>query len=192
MVALVDTILTDIDDTILRFGDGFQAWAEAKGLTAVARLRDSASIQECFNISRATTDDLVIEYSLSHSFRELEPEPCALVILPELHTMGYDFVAISSCVDGPVVTEHRIHNLEEVFGFEFKAIHLTGLLKPKVDFLKSYEASYWVEDNAGHAVVGAEMGHKTFLLDRTYNASLQHPLVTRVKDWHEIATVIHK
>lgn len=187
----METILTDIDDTILKFGDGFQDWAEAKGLKSSARLVDSLSIQECFNISRETTDDLVIEYSLSEHFRVLKPEPCALTVLPTLHAMGYEFVAISSCVDGPVVTEHRIHNLEEVFGFSFKAVHLTGLLKPKVDILKSYDPAYWVEDNAGHAVVGADLGHTTFLLNRTYNRHIDvGPKVRRVTDWKAVREVI--
>ena len=187
----MELILTDIDDTILKFGDGFQEWAEAKGLKATKRLVDSLSIQECFNISRDTTDDLVIEYSLSDAFRVLKPEPCALTVLPILNAMGYEFVAISSCVDGPVVTEHRIHNIEEVFGFSFKAVHLTGLLKPKVDILKSYEPSYWVEDNAGHAVVGADLGHTTFLLNRTYNRNIDvGPKVRRVNDWKAVLELV--
>ena len=183
----MDTILTDIADTILKFGDGFQDWVEAKGLKTYGRLRDLCSIQELLDCGRDSVDDLVIEYSLSDSFRVLKPEPCALSVLPMLNTMGYDFVAISSCVDGPVVTEHRIHNLEEVFGFSFKAIHLTGLMKPKEDILKSYDRSYWVEDNAGHAIVGAGIGHKTFLLNRAYNKLVDTgPDVIRVTDWKAI------
>lgn len=187
----MELILTDIDDTILKFGDGFQDWAEAKGLKSSARLVDSLSIQECFNISRETTDDLIIEYSLSDHFRKLQPEPCALTALPILNAMGYEFVAISSCVDGPVVTEHRIHNIEEVFGFSFRAVHLTGLLKPKVNILKSYDPSYWVEDNAGHAMVGADLGHTTFLLNRTYNRGIDAgPKVRRANDWMAVLEVV--
>lgn len=190
LVDLMDTIITDIDDTILNFADGFQEWVEAKGHKTHGQLRDLCSIQELLDCGRESVDDLVIEFSLSESFRYLKPEVCALRALPLLNSMGYDFVAISSCVDGPVVAEHRVHNIEEVFGFEFKAIHLTGLMKPKVDFLKSYDPSFWVEDNGGHAIIGAEMGHKTFLLNRSYNEGTDHPDITRVNSWNEIFDLV--
>lgn len=183
----METILTDIDDTILKFADGFQDWVGTKGIKTYGRLSEMTSIQDFLRCSRDTVDDLVYEYSVSDHFRVLKPEPCALAVLPTLHKMGFEFVAISSCVNGPVVTEHRIHNIEEVFGFSFKAIHLTGLLKPKIEVLKSYEPSYWVEDNAKNAVDGSNLGHKTFLLNRAYNQNSEvGNSVVRVNDWNAI------
>lgn len=34
------------------------------------------------------------------------------------------------------------------------------------------------------------MGHRTFLLDRTYNRDFHNDGVTRVNDWHEIMKIL--
>ena len=187
-------ILTDIDDTILKFADRFQEWVEAKGYqTFGAPLRDTGAIMTLIQKDRDEVDALVTEFSMSPDVMAcLHPEPDALEVLPELHRMGYEFAAISSCVDGPYVTKMRRENVENVFGFSFRDVHCTGLLKPKDGVLTQYEPTWWVEDNGHHATVGAALGHSSLLLDRPYNQSTEckmfNPL--RVPDWYTIYDVI--
>lgn len=186
-------ILTDIDDTVLRFGDKFQDWCEkVKGLPTYGRLRDIASIEDFLQLDRPRCTELVVEFSnCPEHMPHLEPEPCALEYVPKLHALGYQFVAISSCVDGPVVTQMRRENLERAFGIPWLDVHCTGLLAPKDDVLKAYAPTFWVEDNAKNAVLGTELGHTTFLVDRKYNQHLKtvsNPF--RVPDWQAVYHMI--
>lgn len=192
-------ILTDIDDTILKFADAFQHWAvEQKGYTLTQSIRDGGSIQDAIGCHRDHVDELVIEFSTNPKyFSTIPPEEDALAVIPTLYKMGYQFVAISSCVDGPDVTACRRKNLEEAFGIPWLDVHCTGLLKPKVDYLSMFRPTWWVEDNAGHAVAGAAMGHKTFLLERAYNdltnlvlPDVPTPYLRRVGSWHDVYAAI--
>jgi hypothetical protein len=189
----VKFILTDIDDTILRFADAFQKWAvEEKGYVLNQSIRDGGSIQDAIGCHRDHVDELVIEFSTNPEFfSTIPPEPDALAVLPVLNKMGYKIVAISSCVDGHEVTESRRKNLKAAFGFDFYQVHCVGLLQPKKLMLQTYEPTWWVEDNAGHAMVGASVGHDTFLLDRPYNRDAEiTPDIHRAKNWHDVLEAI--
>lgn len=169
-------ILTDIDDTVLQFANAFEAWAvQEKGYTLTQSIRFGGSIQDAIGCHRDVVDDLIIEFSTNPSFfGVIPPEDDALAVIPVLHKMGYEFAAISSCVDGPEVTEVRRKNLEEAFGIPWLDVHCAGLMASKVSYLSKFDSAYWVEDNSGHACVGAAMGHKTFLLERAYNLRAFH------------------
>jgi hypothetical protein len=187
-------ILTDIDDTVLRFGDKFEEWCiDTKKLaTFGGRLRESASIEDFLQCDRERATELVIEFSTCpNTMPFLEPEPCAQIYVPKLYEMGYQFAAISSCVDGPVVTQMRRENLERAFGIPWLDVTCVGLLAPKHEALRQHEPTFWVEDNANNALLGAELGHQTFLLDRSYNRHVQavsNPF--RVPDWQAIYMMI--
>ena len=179
-------ILTDIDDTLLKFGDAFQEWAESKGYQSNGtRVRECCSIQDVFNFDRETVTKLVVEFSNDKDLMSnLIPEKDALAVIPVLYKMGYQFVAISACVE---VTEIRRKSLEDAFGIPWLDVHCTGLEQPKHEVLSSYDTSWWVEDNITHALAGAEIGHRTFLLDRPYNQTILpvgNPI--RVNSWHYI------
>lgn len=186
-------ILTDIDDTILQFSNDFQRWAtQERGCTFNHVLRDCGNIEAALGCDRDRSDALVTEFAEDPVlFSTLTPEPDALEVLPILHGMGYQFVAISSCVDGDVITEARRKNLEAVFGFAWPEVHCVGLLKPKHAYLERYAPTWWVEDNANNAVVGAGIGHRSILLDRGYN---RHQLADenpmRMTSWHDILEAI--
>jgi hypothetical protein len=190
----VKLILSDIDDTVLRFADAFQNWVvNVKGYTPIQSVREGGSIQDAIGIDVETMTELVVEFSEDPiCFSTIEPEPDALKVIPILHKMGYQFVAVSSCVDGPAVTAGRRKNLEEAFGVPWLDVHCTGLLLPKKSYLERFDPTWWVEDNAGHALAGAEIGHKTLLIDRPYNHEVVLPIgnPTRVKSWFDVLDII--
>ncbi len=164
-------ILTDIDDTVLKFAEGFEAWAIKKKhlrLKEGMTVRGQGSIMGPFGLSREETDELVIEFS-EENFYCLQPEPDALQVIPQLYAMGYQFVGISSCINTYSAVADRRDNLTRVFGIPWLDVHCVGLLQSKKAILERYEPAIWVEDNAHHALVGARLGHKTYLLDRPYN-----------------------
>ena len=188
-------ILTDIDDTVLRFAYAFEKWAvEHKGYTLYRSIRDGCkTIEEALGCTEDDVDSLVNEFSTNPTFfGSIPPESDALAVVPVLHRMGYQFVGVSSCVDGPEVTTCRRKNLEEAFGFKWLNVHCVGLLASKDEILRSYSASWWVEDNHRNAVLGDSLGHKTFLLDRPYNRKTIEPPhnVSIVDSWHDVFDAI--
>lgn len=185
-------IATDIDDTVLQCSDFLQAFLVSKGFVIPERLRDHHNIPQLFDLDIATTLELIREFHRSPAMGQLEPEPCAAIVLPELYRQGHRFVAITACLNEPEVVKMRIKNLEEVFGFEWDAVHCIGLKTDKSDTLRAYPPSIWVEDMAHHASTGARLGYKSFLLDRPYNRIETHSAVIRVHDWHEIADAINR
>ncbi|MGN6367104.1 MAG: 5' nucleotidase, NT5C type [Phycisphaerae bacterium] len=50
--------------------------------------------------------------------------------------------------------------------------------------------NFFIEDHAEFALEIANAGTPVFLLDRPYNQQGNHPLITRVKDWHQIRDLV--
>lgn len=180
-------ILTDVDNTILNFSDALQQYLEDEhNMVCEQRLRDAHNIQKLYGIDLTRTLELVASFQRSDRMAKLAPEPCAAVVLPELHRRGYQFVAISACLNEPATLAARQRNLIEVFGFEWHAIHCIGLKPCKKDALAAYSSSIWVDDLPHHAVQGAEVGHQAYLVNRSYNQGEVHPDVTRVANWYDL------
>lgn len=181
-------ILTDVDETCLEFANPFQRYCEANGYKTASKLRDTYHVEEFLGLSREECVEIMKAYCRTPEGSTHQPsEVCAATVLPQLYAAGYDFVAITACGTDEGFRTARTTCLNNTFGFTWKEVHTVPLLGSKADVLRQYPASIWVEDHFGHAVDGAEMGHRVFLLSRTYNEGNDHPLVTRVKDWHEIA-----
>lgn len=179
-------LIHDIDDTVLLCADAMQRYfATEHGLVIDERLRDHHNIPKLFSIDVPTTLDLIAQFQRSSHLVDMAPEPCALDVLPELYRHGYRFIAISASLEE--TAERRKQHLEETFGIPWEAVHCVGLTLCKRDALGAYPSSVWVDDLPRHTVAGAELGHRSFLLDRPYNLDDHHPAVTRVSDWHAIA-----
>lgn len=180
-------ILTDVDDTILQFADPFQEWVHARGVPTEGRFRDLYCVMTVVGIGHEDATKLINEYSTQPGIMDnLPPENDAAEVLPELYADGWRFVAITACVNTPEVIEARRRNLEKTFGFPFEELHCLGLHAEKKDTLAQYPDAIWVEDNVSHAITGAQLGHRSFLLDRGYNRHMDHHSVERVPCWRTI------
>lgn len=180
-------ILVDIDETVLNFTDPFERWLVEGGWELRDQMRDVYDLTHLLDVKLDRALEVVEEFHTTVAeFGALVPEPCAAVVLPQLHQQGYRFVAISAAVATQEVRDIRAKNLRDAFGFEFEDVIMTGLQGSKEPILALFEPAIWVEDNFKHAVAGAEMGHKTFLITRGYNEGRSHPQITRVTDWHDI------
>lgn len=171
----------------MNFTDPFERWLVSKGWELKGQMRDVYDLTRLLDIKLERALEVVEEFQTTvPEFGSLVPEPCAAVVLPQLHQQGYRFIAISAAVSTDAIRDLRAENLKNAFGFEFEDVILTGLLGDKETILERYQPAIWVEDNFKHAVAGAECGHKTFLITRGYNVGKAHPQVTRVTDWHDI------
>lgn len=181
-------LIVDVDDTILQCADTFQKFIGANfGLYSGEYLRNHHDIPKLFGVSIEKTMEIISAFHRSHLMANLPPLPCAADVLPDLYEAGYSFVAITACLDEPLTIERRKANLWAAFGFPWEAIHCIGLKPSKRSMLEQYPSSYWVDDLYHHAEAGHEVGHKSFLIDKPYNRHSDHPEITRVVDWHQIA-----
>jgi len=55
---------------------------------------------------------------------------------------------------------------------------------------KKLNLDFFIEDHSAFAREVADAGTPVFLIDRPYNQSFSHPLITRVKDWHQIRQLV--
>ena len=184
-------IVTDVDDTIMAAADVLQQFIEDEfGLFSSERLKNHHNIPKLFNLSFEKTLEVVTAFHRSHWMDKIPPLPCAAIVLPELYQAGYRFVAITACLNEPAVVEGRRKNLQDAFGFEWESVDCIGLNPSKEEALKRYTPSIWVDDLAHHASVGAELGYKSFLINKQYNQGDTHSNVIRVNDWHDIKRII--
>jgi 5'(3')-deoxyribonucleotidase len=184
-------LICDTDDTTLLCSDALEAYCEEKlGMKSLKRLRDHYSVDKIFDIDYEAAENVCKDFWTSEQFYSLEPMQCALEVLPRLYSKGWRFVAITACIDNPIVKENRLKNLKNAFGFEWSNIHLTHGISKSV-YLKEYEPTVWVEDHWHNCQAGGKLGHKSFLINKAYNEiDHEEPLFTRVKDWHDIEALI--
>lgn len=184
-------ILTDVDDVLLRGADALQQFFEDEyGLISEHRLKDYHNIPKLYDISIERTLEMIAHFHRSSAFGKMVAEPHAATTLPELHRTGYRFVAITACLNEPETVQARLSNLTEVFGFEWEAVHCLGLTLCKKDALAAYPPAIWVDDLPRHTAAGAEVGHRSFLIDKPYNRQDNHPDVTRVSGWDDLARML--
>jgi len=188
---MTQIILTDVDETVLRFAEPFEQWMKTQGFIAQYPVRDVHHIDKAFNISNDAILSHINNFCTKDRMATLPAEPDAEEELPVLYNMGYRFIAISACLDDPEIVEARTNNLTKAFGFQWDEIHCVGLNGSKTDLLHQYTkvSNIWVEDNITHAETGYELGYDSFLLTRQYN--MMTPFSGyRVNSWHEIKNKI--
>ena len=186
------TILTDVDQVLLDWAGPFHAWAEARGWASLARLEDVYAPSLAFGMTPEEELAAIVAFNASGALDDQPARPCALEAVPALRRAGWDFVAITACGPGPART--RPARLAEAFGFAWDRVEVVGLRGSKEALLRAHlerlGPCVWVEDSPAHAVAGAEMGHRSFLVHHAYNAGLDHPGVTRVAGWGDVLAAL--
>lgn len=183
-------ILTDVDEVLLEWGPAFERWVVGTNrfnINGEVHLRDAYNIEEWLGIPHSTTRALIAEFnSLPEQFSNLQPYADATRWVPELKRKGYDFVAITACADDSWTHDTRRANLEQHFPAIFDTIHCVGLGKSKVKFLERYKPTWWVDDKPSHCEDGTKLGHKSFMITRSYNVNDNRVGVKRVAGWDDI------
>lgn len=183
------TILSDIDGTLLEFTEHFERWAINAGHPIKPGiLGQTYMFQDMFDHEIDVEEFLSGFFNCDHTFSTFGPFRDCIAPVKRLHAQGWDFVGITACNDREGLAELRARNFSALFGFPLKAVHVTGYSGTKEHALRSYEPTVWVEDNQKFATLGAELGHRVFLLDHPYNQG-EGPY-TRVNNWHDIEAIL--
>ncbi len=187
-------ILSDIDNTLLDIDTPFSAWLTARrGITPLGPLTYSKSAKDFLGEggSKRAIDLLLQNWADDgEAFGNLPAFNDAANVIPELADAGCRLVAISACINSAGVHAKRRRNLKRAFGRDFAAVHCLGLDVAKTNVLSAYAPAVFVEDNPYQAAHGVALGHKCFLLDRTYNRGVDTPGVHRVASWYDILDIL--
>lgn len=173
----VHILLTDVDEVLLRWIDGFSEWVQGEGYTVNALFPDSWYLSTWIiapdgtHLTDEQVHEIVLRFNHSERFAHLQPCSDSREALAALKSLGWNIVAISSCTDNVEAGERRRENLQKVFGESIDYIFLLPLASCKRSVLKKFSPSLWIDDNAVNVRAGLEMGHNAFLMRRPWNES---------------------
>lgn len=182
-------ILTDIDDTVFSWRDRFELWVLQQNLDVIPKsFGPYWSIAEWLGCTEEYSNYLVSTFNhLPDVWPRLRPFKKSAEYVKKLHIeQGFRFIGITSCSTDAWTVFMRKKNLLEAFDGAFSAVHCLGLGASKTEYLKRYSPTYWVEDKWSNAIAGAELGHRTFLINHEFNSKEHDERITRVNDWEEI------
>lgn len=192
----MEFIITDIDECVLSYHDSFERWIR-NNPSIITRMgiyfpkeTDHLSLKHCIEnwleCSTSQASILIEIFSSTDEFRNLPPSWESDIYIPKLYDLGYKFIAITSAGKSQSVRESRMINLERYFPNMFIACHCIDWSVEKKEYLSLYRPTWWVEDRIPNALMGKELGFKTFLVDNPHNQDNLPCGIKRVKSWKEI------
>jgi hypothetical protein len=185
------TILTDADGVLLSWEDHFHIWMEARGYNKVKN--DIYHINEQYDMSRKESKRLVEEFNNSAWIGWCPPLRDARSGVARLVENGYKFICITSLSLDPYAHELRWQNLRTVFGSDaFDELVCLGTGADKDAALEPYRNSglWWIEDKIENAVLGANLGLNTIIIDHSYNKELNDARIRRAHNWKDVTGFI--
>lgn len=178
-------ILVDIDDVLLDWIGGFEAFVKSKGIQTKTNRPMNWDLGAWIEHDRVI--DLVTEFNNSRDFGTLLPVDGAVGAISQL-AEKHEIHAITCCGESEDIIRRRAVNIKAFFGDDIGKITCLPLGVSKIDALKVYpKGSVWIEDKWENAVDGAELGMRSILLDKPYNGGQkQDERVTRLHRWCDI------
>jgi hypothetical protein len=184
-------ILTDCDGVILSWETHFHNWMEARGYNKVKN--DIYHINEQYDMSRKQSKRVVEEFNNSAWIGWCPALRDARSGIAKLYENGYQFICITSLSLDPYARELRWQNLRTLFGTEpFVDLVCLDTGADKDHALEPYRNSglWWCEDKSENAILGADLGLKSILVDHSYNRDCVDDRLVRVKTWSEIVELV--
>ena len=168
-------IIFDCDDVLLDWMGGFRQYAATRLQYSLTGEPQSWHMGEWLGTSDEVALELVAEFNASVHFGRLLPVEGAVEVLWRLHWSDITRLhVVTSCSSDPKTVQMRRDNLEAHFGLgTFDSIHCLDLGQPKTKILQAWDSVIWVEDNYKNALMGADLGHRTFIRKRPHNAEYQ-------------------
>ena len=179
----------DIDEVVVEFVKSFLNFFEEKMNKKVSYEEIiSYSFEIPFGMNKKEIHDLIHEHSTEDNLLNLDLVEHSKESILDL-TNDFDICFVTSRhLNNKIATIKFFekHFPENNFKFFF-AGDAWGGAKSKYEIAKELNLKYFVEDNFDYALSCANVGIKTFLLDKPWNQnSGKHENITRVKNWKEI------
>lgn len=184
-------ILTDCDGVILNWESQFHKWMNDRGYNIVKH--GLYEIHDCYDIAEDRAKRYVEEFNTSAYLIDLPAFRDALSGIATLKERGYRFIAITSVGKNYHTEILRKINLENLFGKDtFLELHCVETSEHKRKHLESYKDSglYWIEDLPKNALMGADLGLTSLLINHLYNENFDDERIYRVHNWKHICEII--
>ncbi len=164
-------ILMDCDDVLLSWTQGFRKYLESEhSIITTSDEPDNWNMVDWIGVPPGEVLEKIIDFNEnSPKFGELDPINGAVDAVRQLHEDGYDIDIITAVSSQPHVHERRVANLMDHFGSVFSDVHLVPVGMPKLDILKKYDPTIWIEDNYANGLAGLEAGHSVLMRRVAHN-----------------------
>jgi len=190
-------IITDIDGVALDWEGHFHSYMSSQGHQ---RAHETPSYwQETYypHLSELEARKMIYHYNTSAWIMDMPTHKDSRSGIARLVDAGYKFLAVTAMGLDPYTLEARIYNLEKRFGRDvFVDVITTDMYdedskrEPLTNNFQ--EGRYWIEDKPSNAVMGAEIGYNTILMNHPYNAEFDETAhgIKRVSCWAQICDLI--
>ena len=192
-------ILVDCDGVLLDWTKQFEKWMFNQGYYKNKIVNSEYYSELFFNVTYSESRELTRIFNESAWILGLEPIRDSVEIVRKLNEEhDYQFLVITAFGTDPYSKILRKQNLDEVFGkdifVDVIATPMNGnIAESKREALEEYRDSglFWIEDRYENAVVGANLGLKSLLIDHHHNAHYKLPSsIKRVYTWADIYRII--
>lgn len=183
-------ILTDCDGVCLDWEAGFTEWMKIQGYKVVESGVYDISVM--YGIEKAEGKRLIREFNNSAWMGSLSALRDSRSGMAKLVEAGYRFLAITSLSLDAKAKTLRVRNLERLYGDVFVDVICLDTGADKDEALEPYRDSemYWIEDKWSNAVLGAELGLKSILIDHPHNAAYSDERIVRASTWANVVEEI--
>jgi uncharacterized HAD superfamily protein len=186
-------ILTDIDGVVLDWEHHFHQWMQYQGYERSNEENNTYDLHVSYAVEKPAVKMLVKQFNESAWIGHCEPFRDALVQMGELVDEGFVFEAITSLSTDYYAGISRQRNLTDLFGYDtFSKVTCldTGADKDEALALFKDSGLFFIEDKWENAVLGAELGLKSIIMDHSHNKNQSHPKIIRARNWYEIKEII--
>lgn len=184
------TVLLDCDDVLLNWLDGFrQHMMKELGRDICSKGPDSWLMHNWLEIAEEEVVPHIQAFNESMAFGDLQPVEGAVRAVEALAETAEVHV-ITSCSADQLTWDLRYENLRQHFGPTFASLECLDLGQSKRDALAKYQGNVvWVEDNLKNAMLGVELGHRTYMRRTSHNRPLEadsDKRITWFSHWDEL------
>jgi len=187
------TILTDCDGVLLNWEASFTTWMAQKGYNKIDG--GEYDVAKSYGLSKADSKPLVRQFNESAWMGHLPALRDARSGVAKLVEAGCEFVCITSLSLDKAAKIARVKNLQAIFGedvFTAENVVCLDTGADKDEALAEYIGLglYWIEDKTENAVLGADLGLKTLLVNHGHNQDCDDERIVRVTNWSDIVSII--
>lgn len=174
-------LLTDIDGVVLDWQAHFNDYLDKY-------YPDQELFDPTVFAQGETTGKIIKEFNNTAWIGFLKPWKDSIEVLTELKNLGWKIYGCTSMGTDQYANALRKKNVENLMPDVFTQLDIIPFMQPKGNWLSQWRGSgaVWVEDKWSNAILGADMGIKTFLMKQSYNSKHDYAGVEKVDNWRQI------